>query len=74
MNRPIGWIRLAACAAVVLAAQVAMAQQKTESVAQLQSSYSASREVSVQGTVVSFAENSAEPGIGPRVALQRVRG
>ena len=69
-----GWIRLAACGAVVLTAQVAMAQQKPESGAQLQSAYSVSREVSVQGTVVSFAEHSATPGVGPHVVLQTSSG
>jgi len=57
MNRSIGWIRLAACAAVVLVSREATAQQKTQNAAQLPSSYSVSREVSVQGEVVSFAEN-----------------
>jgi hypothetical protein len=74
MNRSIRWIRLAACGAVLLAAQVAIAQQKTESGAQLQSAYSVTREVSVQGTVVSFTENSTAPAIGPRVALQTSSG
>jgi hypothetical protein len=74
MNGSIGWIRLTACGAVVLAAQVAIAQQKTENGAQLQSAYSVSREASVQGTVVSFAENSTAPAIGPRVALQTSSG
>ena len=69
-----GWIRLAACGAVVLAAQVGMAQQKAESAAELQSTYSVSREVSLQGTVVSFAGNSAVPAIGPRVVLQTSSG
>lgn len=74
MNGSIGWIRLAACGAVVLAAQAGIAQQKTQSGAQLQSAYSVSREVSVQGTVVSFEENSSTPAIGPHVALQTSSG
>lgn len=74
MNGSMGWIRLTACGAVVLAAQAAVAQQKPESGAQVQSAYSVSREVSVQGTVISFAENSATPAIGPRVVLQTSSG
>ena len=74
MNGSMSWIRLAACCALVLAAQAAMAQPKPESGAQLQSSYSVSREVSVQGTVVSFSENSTAPAIGPRVVLQTSSG
>jgi hypothetical protein len=74
MNRSTGWSHLAVCAAMLLSVQTAIAQQRTQSAAQLLSAYSASREVSVQGTVVSFAENSAEPGIGPRVALQTSSG
>ena len=74
MNGSMRWIRLAACGAVVVAAQAAVAQQKPESGAQLQSAYSVSREVSVQGTVVSFAENSTAPAIGPRVVLQTSSG
>jgi len=73
MNRSIGWIRLAACAAVVLVSREATAQQKTQNAAQLPSSYSVSREVSVQGAVVSFAENSTAAS-GSRVTLQTSSG
>jgi DNA/RNA endonuclease YhcR with UshA esterase domain len=74
MNRSMGWTRLAACAAILLVAQGTMAQQKAASAAQLQSAYNVSREVSLQGTVVSFAENSAAPAIGPRMLLQTASG
>jgi len=50
------------------------AQQKTQTAPQRMPAYDVSREVSVQGTVVSFTENSAVAPFGPHVVLQTSSG
>jgi len=52
----------------------AAAQQKSQSAAQQKRSYDVSREVSLEGTVVSFAENSSTPPLGPHVVVQTASG
>ena len=60
--------------AVLLLAMSAAAQQKTQSVAQQRRAYDLSREVSLQGTVVSFAESASTPPLGPHVVVQTASG
>jgi ATPase subunit of ABC transporter with duplicated ATPase domains len=75
MNRPIRLQSFAACLAAVLMFSVsAAAQQKTQSAPQQRRSYEVSSEVSLQGTVVSFAENSSAPPLGPHVVVQTASG
>jgi hypothetical protein len=75
MNRPIRWngLSLWLCA-VLLFSVSAAAQQSMQSVPQQKRSYELSREVSLQGTVVSFAENSSVPPLGPHVVVQTASG
>lgn len=75
MNRPRRWKGLAASLTVVLMFSVtAIAQQKAQSAAQQMRAYDVSRELSLQGTVVSFAENSSVPPLGPHVVVQTASG
>lgn len=75
MNRPIRWNCFAAWLCAVLLFSVnAAAQQTTQSAPQQRRSYDLSREVSLQGTVVSFAENSSVPPLGPHVVVQTASG
>ncbi len=75
MNRPLRLNRFARCLTVVLLFSVgAAAQQKTQSAPQQRRSYELSREVSLQGTVVSFTQNSATPPLGPHVVVQTASG
>jgi DNA/RNA endonuclease YhcR with UshA esterase domain len=75
MNRPLRTIRFAHCLAIVLVfCMGAAAQQKAQNAAQQERSYDVSREVSLQGTVVSFAENSSTPPLGPHVVVQTASG
>ena len=75
MNRPLRLNRFARCLIVVLLFSVgAAAQQKTQSAPQQRRSYELSREVSLQGTVVSFTQNSAAPPLGPHVVVQTGSG
>src|ERR1700682_2648456 len=75
MNRLIRWNLFAAwLAAVPLFSVSAAAQQKTQSAPQQRRSYDLSREVSLQGTVVSFAANSSVPPLGPHVVVQTASG
>ena len=71
------WSILAAGAALVgtMPAENAVNAQQVRSMAMKQrsvrnSTYSVSREVSVQGTVVKYAENSSTPPIGAHVVIQ----
>ena len=75
MNEPIRWNSLSVwlCGALLLSASAA-AQQKTQSAPQQMRAYEVSREVSVQGTVVSFTENSSTPPLGPHVVIQTASG
>jgi DNA/RNA endonuclease YhcR with UshA esterase domain len=80
MRGPLGWrIGLAWFAGALLASPLvvstmASAQQKTQSVPQRSLSYDISREVSVQGTVLSYTERSSEVPFGPRVNVQTNSG
>lgn len=61
--------------AVLLATLAAMAaaQQKPQAASQ-RNLYDLSREVSLQGTVVSFAESAKTPPLGPHVVMQTASG
>ena|ERR1700680_2518136 len=61
-------------AGVVLVSTIAVAQQKTQSIPQRNLSYEASREVSIQGSVISYSETSSAAPFGPRVSLQTSSG
>jgi hypothetical protein len=75
MNRPRRWKGLAASLTVVLMSSVtAIAQRKAQSAPQQMRAYDVSRELSLQGTVVSFAENSSVPPLGPHVVVQTASG
>jgi DNA/RNA endonuclease YhcR with UshA esterase domain len=80
MTRPLGWrIGLAWFAGALLVSTplvstMASAQQKTQSVPQKNLSYDVSREVSLQGTVLSYTESSSEVPFGPRVSVQTSSG
>jgi hypothetical protein len=75
MNRPIRWNSVSAwlCGALLLSVSAA-AQQKTQSAPQQMRAYEVSREVSLQGTVVSFTENSSTAPLGPHVVIQTASG
>ena len=75
MNRLIRWTSFSAwLCAVLLFCASAGAQQNTQSTAQQMRAYDVSREVSMQGTVVSFTENSSTAPLGPRVVIQTTSG
>jgi DNA/RNA endonuclease YhcR with UshA esterase domain len=74
MTRSIRGSGLFACVAIFVLAKGALAQQGTQGAASFADSYSVSREVSLQGTVVSFAENSSAPTIGAHAVLQTGSG
>jgi len=75
MNLPIRWTSFTACVCgALLFCASAGAQQKTQSAALQRSAYDVSREVSLQGTVVSFAENSATAPLGSHVVIQTASG
>jgi DNA/RNA endonuclease YhcR with UshA esterase domain len=61
------------CAVLFLCVSAA-AQEKTQSVQQQRRAYDLSREVSVQGTVVTFTESSQAPPLGPHVVVQTSSG
>src|SRR5712671_5672011 len=75
MNLPIRWTGFTACACGgLLFCASAGAQQKAQSAAQQRSAYDVSREVSLQGTVVSFTENSSTAPLGSHVVVQTASG
>lgn len=75
MDRPIRWTSFSAwLCGVLLVCTSAGAQQNTQSAAQQRQVYDIRREVSLQGTVVSFVENSSTAPLGPRVVLQTTSG
>src|SRR5882757_6360309 len=75
MNRLIRWTSFSAwLSAVLLFCASTGAQQNTQSTAQQMRAYEVSREVSLQGTVVSFTENSSTPPLGPHVVIQTASG
>lgn len=57
-----------------LFATIAGGQQKTGNVAQGSFGYDISREISVQGSVISYSENSSVAPFGPHVTLQTSSG
>src|SRR5712675_1647714 len=76
MNRPIRSKNFSAwlCAVLVFSVSAA-AQQKTQSAPQQgRRAYDISREVSLQGTVVSFTENSSTAPLGSHVVVQTASG
>jgi hypothetical protein len=75
MNRPLRWNSPSVWLyAVLLFSVTAAAQQKTQSIPQQRRAYDVSREVSLQGSVVSFAENSSTAPLGPHVVIQSTSG
>jgi hypothetical protein len=75
MTRLLPWrVGIVWLAIVVLLSTIASAQQKAQSVPQRNQGYDVSREVSLQGTVVSFAENSSIPPLGARLSIQTSSG
>jgi hypothetical protein len=71
MIRP---IRFSVLAAFLLFATIASAQQAAQQTPQQLRSYDVRREASVQGTVVSFTENSSTPPLGAHVSIQTSSG
>ena len=77
MKLPIRWTGFSAwlCAILLFCAGAGQgAQQSTQSAAQQRRAYDVSREVSLQGTVVSFEENSSTAPLGPHVVIQTTSG
>ena len=75
MNRLIRWNSFSASlCTILLFCASAGAQQNTQSTAQQMRAYEVSREVSMQGTVVSFTENSSTAPLGPHVVIQTTSG
>lgn len=60
-------------ASAVLLSTIASAQQKAQS-SRPNSAYDLSREVSLQGTVLSFTESSSVPPLGAHVSIQTSSG
>lgn len=69
-----GRVRIVWLAGIFLLSTIANAQQKAQPVAQRNLSYDMSREVSLQGTVVGFAENSSVPPLGARLSIRTSSG
>lgn len=65
---------LVCLAGVFLLVITAGAQQKTPTAPQRDLEYNAAREVSVQGTVISYTANTSAPPHGPHVTLQTSSG
>ena len=76
MTRLFTWrIGIACLANVVLLAAVAAAQQKSPATPQQRLSvYELARELSVQGSVISYTENSMVAPLGPHLLLQTASG
>jgi hypothetical protein len=68
------WLGIVSLAGVLLVATIAGAQQKTQTVPQRNLSYDPGREISVQGSVISYSETSSAAPFGPRVTLQTSSG
>jgi hypothetical protein len=60
--------------AFLICSSIASGQQKTQTVGQRSPVYDVSREVSVQGSVISFTETSTAAPFGPHVRLQSSSG
>jgi hypothetical protein len=61
-------------AGVLLLSTIGGAQEKAQSVPQRNLNYDVSREVSVQGSVISYSETSSAAPFGPRVTVQTSSG
>ena len=61
-------------ASVVLLSTIAGAQQKAQAVPQRNLNYDVGREISVQGSVISYSETSSAAPFGPHVTLQTSSG
>lgn len=74
MKRLLGWrMGVLGLASAVLLSTIASAQQKAQS-SRPNSAYDLSREVSLQGTVLSFTENSSVPPLGAHLSIQTSSG
>jgi DNA/RNA endonuclease YhcR with UshA esterase domain len=67
-------VGMAWLASVFLMSTVVNAQQKAQSVPQRNMNYDVSREVTVQGVVVSYTENSSTAPLGAHVSVQTSSG
>ncbi len=67
-------VGMAWLASVFLVSTVVNAQQKAQSVPQRNVNYDVSREVTVQGAVVSYTENSSTAPLGAHVSVQTSSG
>jgi hypothetical protein len=75
MNRLIRFSFVAAWLAAAMLLSVAIgAQQKPQSIPTQRQSYDPSREVSLQGVVLNFSENSSTAPLGARVSVQTSSG
>jgi hypothetical protein len=75
MTRLLRWrVGIAWLAGVLLLSTIGSAQQKAQSAPQKNLSYDVSREVAVQGPVISYSETSTVAPFGPHVALQTSSG
>ena len=70
----LGPICVTAAAVGLLVATTTTAQQKAQNVAQENSVYDVSREVSVQGSVIRYSESSSVAPFGPHVSLKTSGG
>ena len=75
MTRLLPWrVGIVCLASVVLLSTIASAQQKAQTVRQRNLNYDVSREISVQGSVISYSETSSAAPFGPHVTLQTSSG
>jgi hypothetical protein len=75
MTRLLPWrVGIVWLASVLLLSTIAGAQQKAQSVPQRNEAYDPSREVSVQGSVISHSETSTVAPFGSHVTLQTSAG
>ena len=75
MTRLLPWrVGIVCLASVVLLSTIASAQQKAQTVPQRNLNYDVSREISVQGSVISYSETSSAAPFGPHVTLQTSSG
>jgi len=70
----LGRIGIALLGLAFLLSAISGAQQKTQSVGQRSLGYDISREVSVQGSVINYAETSSVAPFGPHLTLQTSSG
>ena len=75
MNRLVCWIRAAGCLAVVMFLPLlATAQEKSQARAPKTQGYELAREISLQGTVVSYNASSTVAPLGPHVVVRTSSG